>query len=88
MENCNKKFIETGLMHYLDESPCNFYAVNTIRRKLEENGFEELNLADSWTLRPSGRYYVVRNNTAIFAFIGSSDLHTPFLSPPDPETQE
>lgn len=72
MENCNKKFIETGLMHYLDESPCNFYAVNTIRRKLEENGFEELNLADSWTLRPSGRYYVVRNNTAIFAFIAGT----------------
>ena len=33
----------SSLLRFLDNSPCNFFAVDTIRRELENNGFSELN---------------------------------------------
>lgn len=70
-----------GLMEFLDASPCNFLAVNTLRGKLTEAGFTELNLADSWrgTLTAGGRYFVTKNNSSLFAFtIGSGEPSAPF----------
>ena len=31
----------TSLLNFIDNSPCNFYAVNTAKKMLEENGFTE-----------------------------------------------
>ena len=56
-------------MGWLDESTCNFLAVKTIKRELDKAGFSELRAADPWTLRPGDRRYVIKNDTAIFAFI-------------------
>ena len=58
-----------SLLKFLGDSPCNFFAVDTIRRMLDENGFHELRIADDWNLAlGGGRYYVVKNDSAIFAF--------------------
>ena len=59
-----------GLIDFLNASPCNFWAVDTIRRILADNGYTELDMADSWSgkLKPEGRYFVVKNSSAIFAF--------------------
>ena len=37
-----------GLIDFLNASPCNFWAVDTIRRILADNGYTELDMADSW----------------------------------------
>ena len=64
----NSEYI-TSLKNFLDNSPCNFWAVETIRHELEAEGFTRLNLADSWEVHCGGRYYVTKNDSAIFAFV-------------------
>ena len=36
----------TSLLNFIDNSPCNFYAVNTAKKILEENGFNEYMLGN------------------------------------------
>ncbi len=57
------------LIERLDRSTCNFLAVKTIREDLDRAGYTELRQADSWKLQRGGKYYVVKNDSAIFAFI-------------------
>ncbi|MDE5842972.1 MAG: M18 family aminopeptidase [Muribaculaceae bacterium] len=57
------------LMDWLDSSPCNFMAVGTMIEELEENGFEPLDISEEWEIEPGGKYYVVQNDTALFAFV-------------------
>ena len=63
-----KKDYSKSLLEFLGDSPCNFFAVDTIRRYLESNGFCKLSLSDDWQLVAGGKYYVTKNDSAIFAF--------------------
>lgn len=66
----------TGLMKFLDSSPCNFYAVSNLAAMLKEAGFEYLDAADAWNLERGGRYFVTKNDSAIFAFVvGKGEAH-------------
>ena len=58
-----------SLLKFLDDSPCNFFAVNTIKRHLISNGFIELDACNEWKLKKGGKYFVVKNDSAIFGFI-------------------
>ena len=60
------------LLKYLDSSTCNFLAVDCIRRELDGRGFSELKECDNWQLRPGDRRYVIKNGSAIMAFIVGS----------------
>ena len=62
------KKIET-LLSWMNESTCNFQAVAAMKRELDAAGFSELRQEDSWEILPGGKYYVVKNDSAIFAFI-------------------
>lgn len=62
-----------SLMKFLDSSVCNFCAVETIKKELDNSGFEEIKLADAWNLRKCGKYYATKNDTAIFAFSVGKD---------------
>lgn len=57
------------LLPFLDNSPCNFFATATIKAQLDANGFKELKQSEHWTLEKGGKYYVVKNGTAIFGFV-------------------
>lgn len=57
------------LMSFLDSSPVNFLAVETIRQRLEAADFVRLDQADEWNLVAGGKYYVTKNDSAIFAFV-------------------
>lgn len=62
------------LKQFLDSSPVNFWAVDTVRRMLDEAGFTELDMRQPWKITPGARHYVVQNGSAIFAFIaGNAD---------------
>ena len=63
-----KKDYSKSLLEFLGDSQCNFFAVDTIRRYLESNGFCQLSLSDDWQLVAGGKYYVTKNDSAIFAF--------------------
>ncbi len=57
------------LINFLDSSPVNFWAVETLRSRLEANGFRELDMRDAWTLQAGDKRYVVKNGSALFAFV-------------------
>jgi len=57
-----------GLTDYINESPSSFHAVMNARKELEEAGFTQIFECDSWKIKPGGKYYVLRNDSAIIAF--------------------
>jgi len=64
----------TDLCDFLDNSPVNFWAVETMRRRLDAAGFRSLDMRDHWNLEPGDKCYVIQNGSAIFAFVvGEAD---------------
>ena len=61
------------LLEYIYNSPTSFHAVNTSTQILKDNGFEEIKLNEKWNLKDKGRYYVVKNSSALVAFIINSN---------------
>lgn len=57
-----------SLLNFLDSSPCNFYAVHTVREILINNDFAEKSLEDALTAQPGEKFFVTKNHSAIFAF--------------------
>ena len=56
------------LISFLDASPTPFHAVKSMRKMLENAGFQALDEKKSWNLGP-GKYFVTRNDSSIIAFI-------------------
>lgn len=56
------------LLAFIRKSPTAFHAVDTMRKTLADQGFQELSEKDYWKLTPGGRYIVTRNNSALIAF--------------------
>ncbi len=61
------------LTGFLDNSPVNFLAVAQVAARLDDAGFVKLDPTDKWTLKTGGKYYVVKNGSALFAFIAGGD---------------
>lgn len=63
------------LMKFLDQGVCSFSAVQEMKKRLEEKGFIELFERDTWQLKKNGKYYITKNDSAIFAFqVGSGEI--------------
>lgn len=58
-----------NLVEFINSSPTAFHAVDTCRNILEHNGFGRLSESDDWHLTPGGKYFVIRNDSALTAFI-------------------
>lgn len=56
----------------MDASTCNFMAVETIQSALDDAGFTQLYEQNGWDVEPGGKYYVIKNGSAIFAFIAGT----------------
>ncbi len=68
----------TDFKAFMDASPVNFFAVQSVRERLEANGFCELCPAEAWTLHTGDRRYIVKNSSAIFAFVVGTEATAPF----------
>lgn len=60
-------------MRWMDASTCNFLAVQTICRELDAAGFMCVDARDRWNIKKGGKYYVVKNDSAVFAFIAGTE---------------
>lgn len=56
------------LIKFLDASPVNFLAAEEITRRLDEAGYTRLDASEKWDLTHGGRYYIVKNHSAVIAF--------------------
>lgn len=61
------KAIARDLMEFLDASPVNFYAARTVATRLDKAGYTRLDPAEAWDIKPGGKYYMVKNDSAVFA---------------------
>lgn len=57
-----------SLLRFMDASPCNFLAVNSMKSILLENGFIEKQLDDEMKWNPGEKFFLTKNDSAIFAF--------------------
>ena len=63
------------LLGWLDLATCNFLAVDTIKKELDNAGFKPLRQEEEWEIKPCGKYYIEKNGSAVFPFImGSKPL--------------
>jgi aspartyl aminopeptidase len=63
------------LLDYLDASPTPWHAVASAEARLREKGFVRLEETTRWQLTAGGRYYVVRGESSMIAFVlGSGPL--------------
>lgn len=63
------------LLQDIYQSPTPFHACETMVAKLDAAGFTALDEADTWQLTPGGRYYLLRNQSSLIAFVyGSKGL--------------
>ena len=61
--------VNENLMRFLRACPSVFHAVAELKRDLRENGFTQLEESEPWALKPGGKYFVSRNNSALISFI-------------------
>lgn len=67
-------YIES-LLKFMDSSVCNFLAVDTIKKILVANGFVEKRLEDAFTCQAGEKFFVTKNDSAIFAVtVGSKPV--------------
>lgn len=73
-------FGNNSFFDFMTRSVSNFTAVETIAELLREEGFSELHETDCpWNVEPGARHYVIKNGSAIFAFIAAeSTTRAPF----------
>ena len=67
-------YIES-LLKFMDSSVCNFLAVDTIKKVLVANGFVAKRLEDAFTCQAGEKFFVTKNDSAIFAVtVGSKPV--------------
>lgn len=63
---------------FFDKSKLNFEAMDNLSAMLDEAGFKRLNEEDKWDLKTGGKYYVIKNETSLFAFRMGKDSKNAF----------
>ena len=68
-------YIETTkkLLNFIEKSPTAFQAVDEMKKRFTEGGFQVLSEREHWNLIPGGKYVVTRNNSALIAFVIPED---------------
>lgn len=58
-----------NLINFIDRSPSQFHATKNVEEILIKEGFKKLNFQDKWELEKEGKYYTIKNNSAIIGFV-------------------
>lgn len=56
------------LLKFIESSPSCYHVIRNFRELLRAEGYTELYEQEKWTLTPSGKYFVVRNESSVIAF--------------------
>lgn len=70
-----EKKLALELVDFLYDSPSACHGVKATQKILDENGFIEIKETDKWDLQAKGKYYVIKNDSALIAFeVGTRDI--------------
>ena len=61
------------LLTFIQHSPTPFHAVSNLSALFSEHGFVRLDEKNDWQLAPAGKYFLVRSDSSIVAFILGND---------------
>jgi len=64
----DKKSVQQ-LLDFIDGSPSPWHAVATIEQQLQASAFSRINETEQWKLHAGGRYYVIRDDSSVIAFV-------------------
>ncbi|MCI6639889.1 MAG: M18 family aminopeptidase [Pygmaiobacter massiliensis] len=56
------------MLHFIDQSPSRYHAVENLAALLQQQGFTELYESERWQLEPGRAYYVRRGGSSIIGF--------------------
>ena len=56
------------LIRFIKDNPTNFHVIEAQSGLLEKSGYVRLSEGERWSIIPGGKYYTVRNGSAIIAF--------------------
>jgi aspartyl aminopeptidase len=66
-----------ALVDFIREAPTSFHAVRAIASRLDAAGFTRLSECERWGLERGGRYYVIRNDSALVGFRIGGEVREP-----------
>ena len=70
-----EKKLAKELIDFLYKSPTAYHAASSVKDMLDNEGFEEIFEKDSWKFKKGGKYYLVKNNSAVIAFkVGNGEI--------------
>ncbi|MDU2290994.1 MAG: M18 family aminopeptidase [Clostridium celatum] len=70
-----EKKLALELVEFLYDSPSACHGVKATQKILDKNGFVEIKETDKWNLQAKGKYYVIKNDSALIAFeVGTGDI--------------
>jgi aspartyl aminopeptidase len=68
MQEDNENKMNQELLSFIKNSPTQFHAAESMAKEFRNAGFCELKEEEAWELKPQGKYFVMRNHSAIVAF--------------------
>ncbi|QIX01772.1 hypothetical protein AMS68_007289 [Peltaster fructicola] len=60
-------------LKFMTSNPTVFHAVDAVKEQLKSKGWKEVNERDSWDLKQSGKYFLIRNGSSLIAFAIGAD---------------
>ena len=70
-----EKKLALELIDFLYDSPSACHGVKATQKILDQNEFIEIKETDKWDLQAKGKYYVIKNDSALIAFeVGTGDI--------------
>jgi len=74
MENTQNSWLLTGraLLDFIDRSPTPFHATSELADHFTAHGFDRLDETMAWDITPGGRYFVVRGDSSLLAFVAGT----------------
>ena len=57
------------LIDFIYESPSAYHGVKKVKELLDANGFTEVLECEKWNLQKDGKYYTIKNDSALIAFV-------------------
>ena len=69
-----------GLAGFISGSPTAFFAIRSVVKELEAEGYVRLKETERWDVQKGGKYYVTRNGSSVIAFRVPSEGFAPVLA--------
>lgn len=67
------------LLDFIEKGPSCYHVIDNIKKILTENGCTELYEYEKWSIKPGGRYFVIRNQSSLIAFAVPENDFTGFM---------